>query len=159
MAGCPSGTAVCYTPPPALPQRRDANSRSEMYQLEVLQVTRVPRRGPEVTADPAPSSGTGHSCGLRRHLGIPNLPAQLFLLNPQQTCPPVQWAPNWPRDPSRPLPGTGPFQGQAPPVPSHTTFPTPPQGARHLPPRAALTTQLASQVTQRLWAYKSYGFT
>lgn len=108
MGGCQPGTAVCYTPPPPLPQRRDANSGSEMYQLEVLQVTRVPGRGPEVTADPAPSSGTGHSYGLRRHLGIPNLPAQLFLLNPQQTCPPAQWAPNWPRDPG--AQAAGPFQ-------------------------------------------------
>ena len=153
MAGCPSGTAVCYTPPPALPQRRDANSRSEMYQLEVLQVTRVPRRGPEVTADPAPSSGTGHSCGLRRHLGIPNLPAQLFLLNPQQTCPPVQWAPNWPRDPSRPLPGTGPTSAKPHHIPHPTTRGSAPttQGGSHN--TTGITSDTEAVGLQELWVH------
>lgn len=124
-----------------------------MYQLEVLQVTRVPRRGPEVTADPAPSSGTGHGCGLRRHLGIPNLPAQLFLLNPQQTCP-LPMGSKLAKGPQQAPSRDRPPQCQATPhsPPHHKGL-----GTYH--PEAALTTQLASQVTQRLWAYKSYAFT
>ena len=127
MTGCQSGTAVGYTPPPPTTPEKRCNSGSEMYQLKVLQVTRVPGSGLRSLQSLPPVLEQVTACGLRRHLGIHNLTAQLFLLNPQQTCPPAQWAPNWPRDPG--AQAAGPFWGQATPVPSRTTFPSPPRGS------------------------------
>lgn len=107
-----------------------------------LKVRDVPARGPTSlgcqggpgnAAGPAPIRGTGHSWPKGDTWAFPTLPAQLFLLNPQQTCPPVQWAPNWPRDPSRPLPGTGHPSAKPHHIPHPTTRGSAPttQGRSH----------------------------
>lgn len=128
MAGCQSGTAVGYTPPPPpLPQRKDATQGQRCTSSRSYRSPGCQGVGLRSLQTLPPVLEQVTACGLRRHLGIHNLTAQLFLLNPQQTCPPAQWAPNWPRDPG--AQAAGPFRGQATPMPSRTTLPTPPRGS------------------------------
>lgn len=145
MAGCPSAQ-LGQTPPQHY--LRDANYTGRANEAEGLQLPGCQGGGLR-----SPDLGlVGNRLQSRpiEHSGLPNLPAQLSItFSKPAPCPMGSKLAKGPQQ--------GPSRERGTPVPSHTTFPHPTTRGQHLPPRAALTTQLASQVTQRLWAYKSYG--
>lgn len=102
-----------------------------MYQLKVLQVTRVPGSGPEVTADPAPSTGTGHSLWPKETPGYPQPDCTALPAEPSANLPPCPMGSKLAKGPRCPSSGSLPGTGHTNAKPHHTPHPTKGLGTYH----------------------------